>query len=325
VTRRPDLFIIGAAKCGTTSVYEWLKGHPDVFMSPAKEPRYFAPDLDSGASHNLHYGRDLDAYLALFDEAGGAKRVGEASVRYIYSADAPRLIHDFDPRPYIVAMVREPVEAIYSMHNQRASEGYEPITDFAEALAAETDRRAGRRIPTGSSPALNLYRDRGRFAQQLGPWFDTFERDRIHVIVFEDMVRDPAGIFRKLLEFLEVDADWQPESFAAHNRSHAPRSRTLLRLTRSGAAQWFVWQALPRVIGDRATRRLVRTFRHSAVNRRAAPRAPMPDELRRSLQDEFEPDVTRLSQLLGRDMGALWWGRPSAGAKGATEVADGTA
>jgi hypothetical protein len=308
VTRRPDLFIIGAAKAGTTSLYEYLRGHPEVFMSPAKEPRYFAPDLDSGSGHDLRYPDDKARYLALFDEARGEKRLGEASVRYIYSTAAPRLIHEFQPDAYIVAMLRNPVEMIYSMHNQRVSEGAEEIVDFEQALAAEEDRRKGHGLPPGVNPLLTLYRDRGMFGAQLPRWLDTFGRERVHVIVFEDMVNDPAGVFRKLLEFLDVDPDYQPETFAAYNRSHAPRSRLLRTLTKSRLPQWIVWQLLPRVAGDRPTRAMVRGFRHSAVNRRSAPRAPLRSELRRQLEDEFAPDVARVSQLLGRDLAALWFG-----------------
>lgn len=93
LARIPDFFIIGAAKSGTTSLYEYLKGHPEIYMSPRKAPRYFAPDLATdGVAKNLRYGEDRDRYLALFADAGNEKRVGEASVRYIYSSEAPRLV-----------------------------------------------------------------------------------------------------------------------------------------------------------------------------------------------------------------------------------------
>ncbi len=318
MSKRPDLFIIGAAKCGTTSVYEWLKGHPEVFMSPDKEPRYFAPDLATGSGHDLRYPNDEDRYLALFEGARDEKRLGEASVRYIYSVEAARLIHEFQPNAFIVAMVRNPVETIYSLHNQYVSEGAEEIRDFEQALAAEEGRRQRLSLTSGASRLL--YRHRGRFADQLPRWFDTFGRDRVHVIVFEDMVADPAGTFRLLLQFLQVDPDYQPESFAAYNRSHAPRSRTILTLTRSRPARWFIWKLLPRVVGERATRALVRWYWSSPIKKRAAPRAPLPDELRRRLENEFEPDVARLNELLGRDMGALWWNRPPARPVAATEV-----
>jgi hypothetical protein len=321
MSRKPDLFIIGAAKCGTTSLYEYLRGHPEIFMSRAKEPRYFAPDLAVGThGHDLNHPHDETRYLALFSEARDEKRLGEASVRYIYSQQAPELIAEFQPRPYIIAMIRNPIDMMYSMHNQRVSEGHEDIADFEEALAAEEDRRAGRRIPAGSNSKLSIYRDRARFSEQLQRWFDRFGRERVHVIVFEDMIADPPGIFRRVLEFLEVDPEYQPETFSAYNKSHAPRSRLLRSLTRSRVPQWIVWSLLPRVVGDRVTRGMVRGFRHSPLNRKPAPRTPLRPELRTQLEAEFSDEVERTGEMLGRDLLSLWFKRDRPEARAAGEA-----
>jgi hypothetical protein len=306
--RRPDTFIIGGAKCGTTSLYEYLRRHPEVFMSPAKEPRYFSADLISTAGADLRYGVDEERYLALFEQARDEKRLGEASVRYLFSAEAPRLIRDFQPDAYVIAMLRNPVDMLYSMHQQRLADGMEDIDDFEQAIAVDDDRLAGRRVPRGRNPLLTVYKPRARFAEQLPRWLETFA-ERVHIIVFEDFIADPAAHFRRLLEFLEVDPDWQPASFDARNPSHAPRSRTLLSLTKSAVPQWITWQLLPRLIGDRSTRALVRRYRHSPINRRPARRPPMSADLRRRLEAEFSDDVGRLSAMLGRDMRSFWFGR----------------
>ncbi len=306
MSKKPDLFIIGAAKCGTTSVYEWLKGHPEVFMSPAKEPRYFATDLLSKS--RWHYPDDEARYLALFEKATDEKRLGEASVRYIYSRTAPALIRDFQPKPYIVAMLRNPVDMLYSLHQQRLADGVEDITDFEEALTADEDRRGGRRVPNGGNPLLALYKPRARFAEQLEPWLATFGK-RLHIIVLEDLIASPEVEWSRLLEFLDVDSTYRLDSFAAHNISHAPRSQRLLRLTKSRVPQWLVWEAMPRVMGDRLTRRLLRGYRYSAISRKPAQRRPMTAELRARLDQEFAPDVKRLSAMLGRDFASLWFGR----------------
>lgn len=309
MTRRPDLFIIGAPKAGTTSVYEWLKGHPEVYMSPSKEPRYFAPDLHTDHAQDLRYGEDEGTYLALFAAARDEKRLGEASVRYMYSLAAPGLIHEFQPDAYIVAMLRDPVDLVYSLHSQLVAEGREEIGDFESALAAEDDRRAGRRLPPLIHPRFAQYRDQARFGEQLPRWFNTFGRGRVHVIVLEEMMRDPAASFHQLLEFLQVDPDYQPQTFATFNPSWTPRSGLMRRLFKTRLPQWIIWQALPRVIGDRSTRDIVRRLHHSAAYRRPAPRPPMSPELRQRLEQDFAPDVARLSALLGRDMAAFWWGR----------------
>lgn len=304
--RRPDLFIVGAPKTGTTSLYVYLKGHPDVFMCAVKEPRYFAPDLAvEWAGHDLVFGRDLDRYLALFDDATTQKRLGEASVRYIYSDQAPRLIKDFQPDAYIVVGLRDPVELAYALHNQSVSEGIEPLTDFEQALAAESDRLAGRDAPAGLHPMHTVYIERGKLAPRLRAWREVFGADRVHVFVFEDLVRDPETVFRALLEFLEVDPTYRPPAFEAFNASHQPRSQMLRRLTDTRPAQFMAWKVLPRIIGDGGAHKLARAV--TRANRRPSPRPSMSSQLRDRLRGAFAGDVAELSEMVGRDLAAQWW------------------
>ena len=320
MVRFPDLFIIGAPKSGTTSLYEYLKGHPEVFMSALKEPCYFAPDLAKEDSGNfLVYGRDEALYLDLFADAGDAKRLGEASTRYLYSKEAPPLIKAASVDARIIAVLRNPIDMMHSLHAHKLAAATEDIADFEEALAAEPDRHDGRRIPPTSNPMLATYLDRGRFGEQLARWFETFGHDRVHVIISEDMFKDPAGEFRRLLEFLEVDPDYQPESFAAYNTAHAPRSRFVRRLFNMRGPQWLVWKVLPRFVGYVGTRGLIRRFRYSWFNRKKVEKTLVSPALRRRLEDELAPDVARLSEILGRDLGELWFGRSVKAPPKATE------
>jgi hypothetical protein len=309
VTRIPDLFIVGAPKSGTTSVYEWLKGHPEVYMTPVKEPCYYSRDLAADKTGNfLRYDVDRDRYVALFEDAGDAKRIGEASTRYLFSKDAPRLIADEQPRAHIVALLRNPVDMIASLHAHKLAGGTEDLPRLEDALAAEDDRRNGKQIPRDSNPYLATYRDRARFGEQLARWFDVFGPDRVHVIVFEEMVGDPALHFRRLLEFLEVDPEYQPEAFSAHNPAHGARGGLVRAIGRSRPVQFLAWRALPRLIGDSRTRELSRRIGHSKLQRRPAERAAVSRELRERLEAELAPDVARLSELLGRDMASVWFG-----------------
>lgn len=305
-SRRPDLFIVGAPKTGTTSLYEYLKGHPEVFMSAAKEPRFFAPDLAvEWAGHDLRYPRDLDRYLALFEDATTEKRLGEASVRYIYSEQAPRLIKDFQPDAYVVVGLRDPVELIYALHNQSVSEGIEPLADFEAALAAEPERLRGENLPVDMHPLHTVYLERGKLAARLRAWREVFGAERVHVFVFEDLVRDPEAVFRALLEFLEIDPDYRPPAFEAFNASHQPRSRLLRRLTDTRPAQFLAWKVLPRIIGDAGAHRLARAV--TRANRRPSPRPSMSPQLRDRLRAEFATDVAELSEMTGHDLRAVWW------------------
>jgi hypothetical protein len=308
VKRVPNLFIVGAPKSGTTSLYVYLKGHPQVFLTPVKEPCYFSADLALDKSGNfLRYVEDEARYFALFDDAGDAKLAGEASTRYLYSSVAPRLIHGASPEARIIAMLRNPVDMIHSLHAHKLAAGTEDITDFAAALDAEDDRHAGRRIPEYSNPKLATYRERALFGEQVERWLTIFGRERVHVIVFEDMVANPRTEFRRTLEFLGIDPDYQPESFAAHNVAHGARSPLLRRVFNSRPVQWVAWRALPRLIGDTKTRALVRRVSQSGLQRRSIAREKIDPALRRSLEAYYAADVGKLSQLLGRDMAAFWF------------------
>lgn len=310
--RRPNLFIIGAAKCGTTSVNAWLRDHPQIYMSPRKEPRFFAPDLLSGpAGKNLRYPQDMERYLALFAGATDELRVGEASPRYIYSRQAPRLVHNFEPEAFIVALVRNPVDMMVSLHAHHVAGGTEPITDFGQALEAENERRTGataapgQRLRATSNPRLTLYRERARFGAQLKEWLSVFAPERVHVIVFEEMVANPSAVFRQLLDFLRVDPEYQPPGFAAYNPRHTARSTRLRGALMSRAGQLLLWRLLPALTGERGARALRRPFR--GLNRRPAERAGPSLALRRSLELELSDDVALLSELVGRDLAGLWW------------------
>src|ERR671927_280038 len=152
--RRPDFFIVGAPKCGTTALYVYLKAHPQIFMPFLKEPHFFGRDLSS------RYGRmTLADYLALFAGAKNDQRVGEASSWYLYSRTAAREIKEFSAADIIV-IFRNPIDMMYAQHSQLLFQRQEEIVDFKEALAAESERRQGHRIPRGSQCVESFfYRD----------------------------------------------------------------------------------------------------------------------------------------------------------------------
>jgi hypothetical protein len=311
VTRLPNLFIVGAPKSGTTSLYEWLRHHPDVYMSPFKEPCYFARDLAWETSgYYLRYGVDRDRYLALFQEANGAERVAEASTRYLYSREAPGLIAAESTDPRIVVMLRNPVDMIASLHAHKVASGTEDLPNLADAIAAEPDRRAGRRIPRDSNPRLSTYTDRARFGEQVARWFEVVGRDRVHVMLLDDVIREPAGEFRRLLGFIEVDPTFRPASFETHNPAHGARGSLFGAVARSRPVQFAFWRLLPRLLGEARTLELTRRIVQSPLLRTKGTKAGVPDDLRRQLEAELSPDVRRLSDLLGQDLVARWFASP---------------
>jgi hypothetical protein len=307
--RLPDLFIIGAAKSGTTSLYFWLAGHPEIYMSAVKEPNYFAPDLMPPGPHLLKHPDDQAKYLELFAPARDAIRAGEASVRYLYSRVAPSLIARVQPRPYLVVALRNPVEMAFSLYLHWRARGFENLVTFGEAVAAEEDRHAGRRIPAGANPHLATYLDRASYGEQLPRWIETFGRERLHVIVFEEMVADPARDFHRLLEFLDVDPDYRPTEFRAYNPAHAGRGNRLRRLAAHRVPQTLLWGPLATVIGDARVRSMTARARRSPAFKRRIERPTLDPGLRAKLEERFAPDVKRTSELVGRDLAAIWFSR----------------
>jgi sulfotransferase family protein len=289
---RPDFFLVGVFKGGSTALYEQLRRHPQIFMPFHKEPLFFGDDL------TRRYGRmSLDDYMRLFRDAKPGQRIGEASTWYMYSTSAGREIKEFAPDAQILVVLRNPVDVMYAQHNQLIFNAMETITDFGEALDAEEDRRQGRRLPPWPINVENLfYRHSVRFADQLERYFEVFGRDRVHVMLSDDLRRDGAGVVRECLEFLAVDP-----TLAA-----APPTANESRRVRSARLQRFIF--MPRILMPLAPllRRfpLVRAVRTKllSMNSQAQPRVPMDPALRRRLLDEQAPEIERLGRLIGRDL-----------------------
>ena len=144
----PNFLVIGAAKSGTTSLYHYLGQHPQVYVSPVKEPNFFAlegekPDFRAPGSEeriNSWSVTDVEAYRALFEGAGEEEALGEASAMYLYSEKAPGRIRHHLPNTKLVAVLRDPVERAYSSFLHLKRNGREPLDDFVEALEAEERR-----------------------------------------------------------------------------------------------------------------------------------------------------------------------------------------
>ena len=317
--RRPDLFIVGAPKSGTTSLYEYLDGHPEIFMSPVKEPFYFSPDVVGGPRRRFSYGEDEDEYLGLFAKARNEKRLGEASTRYLASQQAPSLIRAFQPEARIVVMLRNPVDVLYALHNERVSYGGEEILDFEEALAADEDRMAGRRLRPHSNPAWAVYRNWVQYGRNIANWLDSFPREQLHVIIFDDFAADAPGELRRLLDFLEVDPDYRPASYAPRRVSHRRRGGIVRTVVESRPAQRIAHHGLPAIFGRTTASNIIWRFRQSRINRRRYRRPPLPAAIRRRLAEEFRGEVARASELVGRDLVGLWFGSADEAAEGRAE------
>jgi hypothetical protein len=319
--RGPDFFVVGAAKAGTTAFDGCLGAHPDIFMG-RKEMHVFGSDLAWGPMFRR---RTWDEYLAAFSGAADAKRVGETSPGYLFSALAAQEIKAYRPDAQIIAILRNPVDVIHAFHSHSLYVGDEDIEDLEQALMAAPDRRAGRRVPRSNTGIWSLlYRDVVRYRPQLERYLQAFGRDRVHVIIYDDFKERPAATYRATLEFLRVDPGFEPE-FEILNPSKRARIRAI------SAAQ-----TTPTVLSSGPWKLMRRTARYAIPSHKARMRlyrwverantvyerqAPMRTELRERLEAELAEEVSDLGALLGRDL-SHWVGgsrRPTAsdGAAGA--------
>jgi hypothetical protein len=303
--KKPDVFIVGAPKCGTSAMDQYLAAHPDIYMAE-KEMHAFGSDLRFGRQF---YRRNREAYLAEFAGRNGERRAGEASVWYLFSTRAAAEIHAFNPEARVIIMLREPAEMLYSLYHQFRFDGNEHLPTFEQALAAEAERRAGRRITRQTYLAQGLvYRETARYTEQVRRYFDVFGRKRVQVIIYDDLAADARGVYRRTLEFLGVDSTRIETDFPVINGNKSVKHsalRSLLNdpLVRSTAVA--IGRRLPRplfVALHDAERRLWK------FNSRSAKRPPLAPEVRAQLQREFAPEVERLSELLGRDL--THWSSP---------------
>ena len=304
--RRPNFFMVGAPRCASTFLYTYLERHPDIYMPEVKEPRFMCRDLDSGTPADARmFIRSWERYLSLFVPAGNETAVGEACVFNLFSEVAATNIHRLNPEARIIAQIREPVEQMYSFHAVRRRNRTEDLP-FAEALAAEPDRRAGRRLPKrGRNFRMYQYRAVASFSGQIQRYFDTFPRDQVKVIVYEDLIRDQARTYADALAFLGVDPGFRP-AFDVVNPNRVYRLPQVAEAFRSPDVVGRAKRLVPRPLHGLA-RAVVSGLQR--VNTQTPPRAPMDPALRARLREEFAPEVARLSDLLDRDLAALWYAR----------------
>ena len=269
---------------------EYLNGHPNIFMSSPKEPCYFDKDLPYPNSP-----RDDNEYMRCFAGVRDEHLViGEASVGYLYSKVAVENALKFNPDARFMVMVRNPVDMARSMHDYSFQVLEEDIEDFEAAWRLQEEREMGNRLP----PACHhrdfvLYGKQCRVGEQLERLFHIVPRNRVHVVVFDDLIQNPCGVYRGVLDFLGVPDDGRVE-FEASNVTRSHKSRVARKLTQ---VAFVLRQKIP-----------VRSFGIPIIgwmisaNQGAARKATIRPEFHVELSEYFRADVERLSDLLRRDL-----------------------
>lgn len=319
MSKHPNFFLVGAARAGTTSLWHYLRAHPDVYMPAAlqgKEPSFFC-DLTPPWAREY---RELDKYLSLFEGAGRRRAIGDASTNYLVAPESAGRIREQYPDAKILIVLRNPADRAYSLYRFLCFLGLEPVTTFERALKREEDRAADERFKRDRELLYYayLYYRSGLYSAQIQRYLDAFPREQIHILLNEDLKKDAAiptmqGVYR----FLGVTDDFEPE-IAVHNQSQFPMS---VRLQCALASRWNTHPVRPRGPARRRDRLhipiafTINTLLGQYRKQKARP------ETRRALIERFRPDIEATAALIGRDLSAWIHGRGAAKAAAAPAVA----
>ncbi len=289
----PDFFIVGAPRSGTTALCNYLREHPELFISSPKEPTYFGRDLTPKRFPTL------ESYRALFANTGKAKRAGEGSVAYLASDFAAEEIHAFNPNASIIIILRDPVEMMNSLHLKHYLMGIEPCRTLEEALAAEPGRLAtGAGVPADTCAKVISVRNRATYVPQVKRFLDKFGAARVKMFVFDDFKANPTRVFHETCRFLGVKDDFMP-CCTPHNVGRQVKIKRWHEfLTRSPRwAQTLVRICIPfPALRNRLQKRMVK------FNQGVGKPEAMSPELRARFKKEFAAEVEELSRLTGWDM-----------------------
>lgn len=304
-TQKPNFFIVGAPKCGTTSLHEYLQRHPDIFMPFYKEPHYFGSDLIG--SRFMQFRNKPEKYLRLFQDVRGETRIGESSPWYLASRTAAQEIKAYNPNAKIIMLLRNPVDMMYSMWAQFRYSGNEQIEDFEEALAAEPARKQGQLIRRAAHCVTGLfYTEMASYTQQVKRYFDVFGRENVLVIIFDDFKSDTAGEYKRVLNHLDLDDHFQTD-FDVVNPSKEVRIEWLQKaILSTGFSLMLLKDRLTyfattnHLIPYSYRTRTVKGVIHAYT--RYEKRSPLTPETRQQILTSFESEINTLSDLLDRDL-----------------------
>ncbi len=283
---KPNFFVIGAPKCGTTALTSYLENHPNIYMCVPKEPHYFSTDI------SWQIVDKIEKYLSLF--SGVRKKhsaIGEGSVFYLYSKCAIENIINFNPNSKFIVMLRNPLELVESLYAENRKSGSEEFDNFETAWRAQGLRKNN---PKNRNPNALQYEAIAKLGEQLDRLYSIVNKNQVHVILFDDFVINTRLCYLKTLEFLAVDDDHRTK-FPMINKKHTYRSVFANKIITS-VSDFVGFSPLVRrplkIVSD-----AIRIINYSS-----SPHPPLRPEFKQELISVFHDDVLLLSRLLNRDL-----------------------
>lgn len=283
---KPNFFIVGAAKSGTTTLYDYLKAHPEVFMPKDdlhKEPSHF--------SNLISWYKNPEKYFPLFNEAKPQHRwIGEASTAYLTDPAAARNIHKYDPNARIIIILRNPAERAYSMYCWMVQEGYEYVSSFESALSIE-ERRSLRKIPNFWEPQYYynyLYFRAGLYYEQVKRYVELFPN--VLVMTFEELLAGAKNDYVEVREFLKIGP----------HRASPEVSNPSVRVIHP-MVQFWLRKLNNKLFHDAPTKEK----RDALLQRGTRPGKPRPlrAETRLAMLDKYRDNIRLTAKLINKDLG----------------------
>lgn len=291
----PKFLCVGGAKCGTTSLYEYLKQHPEIFLPAQKELHFFSyPELSQntngpGMKHVLKdLIKDKGGYYKQYRTSDKNKVSGDISPSYLIYPKSIERIKKMLGDPKIIIMLRNPVERVYSqyLHLRRAAR--EDLT-FEDALEAENAR-----IDAGWGDMWH-YKSSGFYSKYVSSYVDAFSIDNVHIILMDDLKSDPKRIISSVFDFIGVDSSIEVNLGEEYNKSALPRSKFIARMTEANYFTSIAKKVIPRNLGA--------SIKRKVQNLNLGDKPIMNTETLENLKQFYKDDIRELEAIIERKTG----------------------
>lgn len=293
MTAKPNFFIVGAAKAATTSLWIYLKQHPEIYMpeeSKYKEPALYCPN----------YGMTgVEEYMRLFSGVTDEEAVGEASTAYLAAPESAAMIRNACPEARIIIVLRNPVDRAYSLYRWMVNHGYEWLYPFERALEEEK-KRMDNPMFFSSNPENYynyLYFHSGLYSQQVLRYLQEFPEHQVKILLFEDVKNNPRNVVRGLYRFLGVDDSFMPK-IAVHNKADFRPVNIRLHFALKRLRIRYRHTRVDRILG---------AFFFANLRMFGLKWPQLNPEIKRMLINAYRSDIEATSKIIGRDLSA-WVG-----------------
>lgn len=293
---KPNFLIVGAAKSGTTSLFEYLRHHPDIFMPACKEVSYFSGRLDKNEI-------SLNEYLTYFSKVKLQKRIGEASVAYLYQEDVPQQIAaTLGKEVKIIIILRNPLDMSYSLWGHNTGNNDENLS-YSEAIAQQDKRLADPAFKKNTNIWLPNYAyiDRAIYAPQVKRYLDVFDRKNVKIYIFEEFFKNIENSLADVHNFLEIPPYHSPLEYRKHNTASKVRSNYIHKFY---AEEHSLTNIIRRAIPTPVRRSMV-GWLHK-LNSKPKPNNPLDTETKELVQRIFQESIFDLQDLLNINLETIW-------------------